>query len=599
MKKLLVPVLCLMLTVTVFALDGTQADESKPAIISKDGIKTLDEQSDQGVIVSPQDPVITSILERMDGAKSNGDDALFRQLLNEYKELNPAITVEEGPQALTGKSETKTRWIDNDIEIDTAFNFQGLSMDTRNGTTIYIAASREVTSGDENTIPIWSSDDGIAWTQIYNLNWAGHEFYNPSLKIVETPDTDYIFVAFQDYRISTTDYDIMVFRANLVSAAYDFFYPASNDSFAEMDPSLDADDLAYPTVPYLHLAFESGDSIAYMRSVDRGETWTDRVILGAGGTTYNYYDPSIAYGAATPASDSMNLGVAWAYYQASPRFERIRFRKNFHKGETDSWSTTEYFSAPDNCFDNRPSLKMTHGTMNSATIVFARRDTTTDQEDLWNTYTYDAGRTWEEDELYGGGNYEVLTTLAVDDSPNDYHVFFKGDYDDVRYKEAHYNDFTYDGWTWSIGISDTTAAGGEVSDVTPPASAVLGEDPCVCWKTHTGSVWSLRFDALWLLSGIDVPDDNVISLLDASPAVFTNQTDISYSLSGGQNITLDIYDALGRSVKTLASGAKPAGSHSVTWNGENDKGEPLSSGIYFCVLKAGNNKTSKKITLIK
>lgn len=556
--------------------------------------KALDEEANQGVIISPQNPAISSIIEKMDEAKANGDGVLFRKLLREYKELNPPMTVEEDPQVILDKSEVKPLWRDDDIQIDTAYDYQGFSMDVRNDGTIYLVISKKPTSISTYRMYLLYSNDGISWGGVLSFSSSANDYINPSLKIVETPDTDYVFIAFERRETSSPyDSEIAVFRRNLVSGTNNFFYPANSSLIEEKDPSLDADDVLYPTTPYLHLAFESGDSIAYIRSLDRGATWTSRAIIGIGSSGYDYYDPSLAYGPYTTASDSMNLGVAWVY-ETTGGTQRIRFRRNYSKGSTIAWLPIEYFTAPTNCLDDRPCLKMTHDTMSSATIVFARRDTTTNEEDLWNVYTYDAGRTWDESLLYYGGPYEVLTTLAMDDTPNDYHVFFKGDYDDIRYKEAHYDYFSY--WSYSIGISDS----GDISDETPPASAVRGDEPCVCWKTYLSGSWRLMFDALWLPAGIGEPDENVTCLLDAYPAVFAHQTDIRYYLPGGQdNITLEIYDALGRSVKTLAKGAKPAGNHSVNWNGENDKGEPLASGIYLCVLKAGDNKTSKKITLIK
>jgi hypothetical protein len=537
----------------------------------------------------------------MDEAQSNGDVALFEKLLSEYKTLNPPKKVEEEIEVVLGSTETKSRWIGDDIEVDSAYDFQGFSMDIRNDSTIYLAISKMPTSTSNYQLYLLYSNDGISWGGVISFGSSTNDLINPSLKIVEKPDTDYVFIAFERRETSSPyDSDIAVYRGNLVSGATNLFYPANSSLIEERNPSLDADDVVYPDAPFLHLAFESGDSIAYMRSVDLGATWVDRAIIGIGSATYDYYDPSLAYGPPTTTADSMNLGVAWTYYAPSPESQRIRFRKNIYKGEPGSWGSIVSFTSPANCFDDRPSLKMTHGIMNSATIVYARRDTAMNREDPRNVYTYDAGRSWWSSVLDYGGANEVLNTLAMDDSPNDYHVFFKGYYDDIRYREAHYDDFSPSGWTFPIGISDTSSAGGAVSNFTPPASAVRVDEPCVCWKTYLSGSWRLRFDALWLQAGIDEPDENVISLLGVSPAVFSHQTDIRYYLPGGQkNITLKIYDPLGRSVKTLARGAKPAGSHSVTWNGENGKGKPLASGIYLCVLKAGDSKVSTKITLLR
>ena len=527
MKNFLVLVVCLMLSINIPASVGAPA---------------LDELSGDDIIVSPQDPAISAITEKMDEAKANGDIILFRELLSEYKELNPAITVEDGPEVISDESEVQPLWIDDDIIVDSAYNYQGFSMDTRDESRVYLAAARQLTSGDDYTIIVWSSDDGINWNFAYVVSWPGHDLINPSLKIVETTDTHYVFVAFESYlKSGSYDRDILLLRVNLVSVDLTIFYPANNDSIDEKNPSLDADDLAYPSSTYLHLAFESADSIGYMRSNDLGATWSNRAIVGVGGSGYDYYDPSLAYGPSTPAADSMNLGIAWTY-ENTGGVTRIRFRKNYNKGSTSAWSGIEYFTPISDCIEDNPSLKLTRGALggiNSATIVCARRDTLANNEDLYNYFTYDAGRTWGEDALYNNVTAEVLNALAVEDTPGDFHVFFKGLNDDIRYKNAPYDNFSYPGgWSGSILIADS----GNVSDVTPPAAAVRGTDPCVCWKTYLNSKWKLMFDALWLPAGIDEPDENPISILDASPAVFAGQTDINYSLTTGQNISLEIFD---------------------------------------------------------
>jgi hypothetical protein len=562
--------------------------------------KALDKESNQGVIISPQDAAISSIIEKIDEAQTSGDVALFGKLLSEYKTLNPAKTVEEETEVFLGPTETKSRWIGDDIEIDSAYDFQGFSMDTRNDSTIYLAISKMPTSTYNYRIYLLYSNDGISWGGVISIGSSTNDLINPSLKIVETPDTDYVFIAFERRETSSPyDSDIAVYRRNLVSGTSNLFYPANSSLIQERNPSLDADDVVYPTSPFLHLAFESGDSIAYMRSVDRGATWVDRAIIGVAGASYYYYDPSLAYGPSTTTADSMNLGVAWTYYSSSLGLQRIRFRKNIYKGASGSWGNIVSFTSPANCFDDRPSLKMTHGIMNSATIVYARRDTAANREDPRNLYTYDAGRTWWSSVLDYGGTNEVLNTLAMDDSPNNYHVFFKGYYDDIRYREAHYDDFSSSGWTFSIGISDTSSAGGDVSNITPPASAVRGDEPCVCWKTYVSGSWRLMFDALWLQAGIGEPDENVASFLGASPAVFSSRTDIEYYIPNGQNNnTLDIYNIAGSHVIRLAKGIK-AGKHSATWFGDNEEGNPVPSGLYFCVLETNGNKVSTKITLLR
>ncbi len=60
-----------------------------------------------------------------------------------------------------------------------------------------------------------------------------------------------------------------------------------------------------------------------------------------------------------------------------------------------------------------------------------------------------------------------------------------------------------------------------------------------------------------------------------------------------------IYDVLGREVKTLVSENQAPGFHSVTWNGRNDFGIKVNSGVYLYTLKAGQLLESKKMILMK
>ena len=65
-----------------------------------------------------------------------------------------------------------------------------------------------------------------------------------------------------------------------------------------------------------------------------------------------------------------------------------------------------------------------------------------------------------------------------------------------------------------------------------------------------------------------------------------------------------IYDANGRLVRELAIGYQPAGvyqsrSRAAYWDGRNQQGEPVVSGIYFCTLTTGDFATTQKMLLSK
>jgi hypothetical protein len=73
---------------------------------------------------------------------------------------------------------------------------------------------------------------------------------------------------------------------------------------------------------------------------------------------------------------------------------------------------------------------------------------------------------------------------------------------------------------------------------------------------------------------------------------------ISYQLAVNSQVTLKVYDMLGREVATLVNGPQEAGSYSVPFN-TNKGALSLSSGVYFYRLKAGSFVSVKKLILMK
>ncbi len=92
---------------------------------------------------------------------------------------------------------------------------------------------------------------------------------------------------------------------------------------------------------------------------------------------------------------------------------------------------------------------------------------------------------------------------------------------------------------------------------------------------------------------------NGFSLEQNYPNPFNPETQISYQLATGGYISLNIYDLLGREIKTLVSEDQPSGNYTVSWNGKDESGNIVPSGIYLYTLNAGNIVESKKMILMK
>jgi hypothetical protein len=93
-----------------------------------------------------------------------------------------------------------------------------------------------------------------------------------------------------------------------------------------------------------------------------------------------------------------------------------------------------------------------------------------------------------------------------------------------------------------------------------------------------------------------------LALYQNQPNPFNPETTIRYDLpdAGGRTrVHLTIYDVAGRRVRELVNEDKNAGRYSVIWNGRDDHGIPVSSGVYFYRLNAAKQQQTRKLVLLK
>ncbi len=84
------------------------------------------------------------------------------------------------------------------------------------------------------------------------------------------------------------------------------------------------------------------------------------------------------------------------------------------------------------------------------------------------------------------------------------------------------------------------------------------------------------------------------------PNPFNPITTIRYEIpAGGADVDMSIYDVTGRHVRTLLDENRPAGVFSVQWNGEDDRGQRVASGVYFYRMRAGAFVETRKMVLLK
>jgi hypothetical protein len=83
------------------------------------------------------------------------------------------------------------------------------------------------------------------------------------------------------------------------------------------------------------------------------------------------------------------------------------------------------------------------------------------------------------------------------------------------------------------------------------------------------------------------------------PNPFNPATTITFSLPQESNVSIKIYDVSGTLVRTLVNDNRTAGEYSVAWDGQNDNGVRVSSGVYIYRLEVGNFTQTRRMVMLK
>jgi hypothetical protein len=104
-------------------------------------------------------------------------------------------------------------------------------------------------------------------------------------------------------------------------------------------------------------------------------------------------------------------------------------------------------------------------------------------------------------------------------------------------------------------------------------------------------------------TGITVAPQNGIpqdyNLSQNYPNPFNPVTRINFSVAEASMVTLEIYDVLGRTIRVLISRHMAPAVYEVTWDGKDQYGSPMASGVYVYRLKAGNFQQIRRMLLVK
>ena len=83
------------------------------------------------------------------------------------------------------------------------------------------------------------------------------------------------------------------------------------------------------------------------------------------------------------------------------------------------------------------------------------------------------------------------------------------------------------------------------------------------------------------------------------PNPFNPETHIGFYVPITGSIQIDIYNSAGQKIRTLVDEIKPAGQYSVVWDGRDEQGHLVSSGLYFYIMRCGNAKQVRRMLFMK
>lgn len=167
-----------------------------------------------------------------------------------------------------------------------------------------------------------------------------------------------------------------------------------------------------------------------------------------------------------------------------------------------------------------------------------------------------------------------------------------------------------------LSVEDSTRISGQIAVILDlfEYQNVLFDINASCghsWLTEPNRQWTdalargmlgaAAIELLLVSPTVEGDDPNIPALqlkLSNHPNPFTRSTSIRYSLKDSAPVTISVYNLKGQKVCTLMNGIKSSGTHEISWNGRDDKGNKVGSGVYFTRMVSGTEALSAKMLLI-
>jgi len=472
----------------------------------------------------------------------------------------------------------------NDVAFRNGRGFRDFSMDVSIDDHIYVSvATNNAAPTTDSLIMYRSLDGGITW-DYWTTRTVGDGDYNKTeIMCFDSPSGDKYVLLFYTYSSGSINQRFRVVQ-------YDQTNGTSGGSATLVD-SLVLDfavDRNYPSTNYRAMAFyDSSNSIYSIRSEPSsyGTVWQDKHAIGHVGR-----DVDLCYG--------IN-GSVYATYNGY-NSGNLYIRENLNSADPASWST---FTTLESGSTDTTLQAEVIATREGQSTIKVQVVYTKDENNTLNLYRA---------EKNDGGAWSLsnpFVTFPVDTDfryPSMYIENWGGDKEiHCVYKRSDADQnigYKFDNgissiWSGTVFPNDNWATGTQ-----KPYVAEINSEPVVVyagWGPNT-----LYCDNNGWVSSVTGNETGIVKEFNLSqnyPNPFNPSTTIKYQIANlkPQNTTLQIFNSLGQLVRTLVNTEQSQGEFSVVWNGLDNNGNAVSSGIYFYKLIHGDFVSSKKLIKLK
>jgi len=436
----------------------------------------------------------------------------------------------------------------------------------------------------------WTATDGQNQNTI--LGSLANPLFTPQITQISNNKIGMIYVR----QYSTTDWDIR-FRSFLHDNLAESVESFVDTSIAMLKkPSIVSDYLFYPTGPYIHIAYinesVSPKTVVYRRSIDLGTSWFSAETIGtiSNQVENEYHHTSI---------DLFGDNIAVAYVDRVNDHDAVKVVVSHSSGG--SWLDPEIISTSRHL--RNPQIRF----VNEDNIIVVFEYWYSDSDiDVYYAYSHDSGNTFSAPQFLATSTenerFPNVSSHKTATTGSDVYITYTMLPDEVYVQKA--SNLQYSSWENPVAIKQSI---NEMS--TDDLNAIIvkpynGVPKCAVAWTEYYTIYDadVKFDAEW--RGDVSVDDNitipaVTRLKGNYPNPFNPDTNIEFYMAEPGLVSIDIYNIRGQRIRTLVNETYESGTHRVLWNGEDEDGRSVGSGVYFYNMRSGNYIETKKMIMIK